>query len=97
MPALTDDEVMQALRGMQQWMYEGRTLSRRFRFKDFVDAVAFVVQAAALQHEMRHYGTVTQAGPIVMVDLRSDDEGGRVTERDLELARKLTAGAVNAL
>ena len=96
MPVLTDEAVMHALRSMFQWGFESGEISRRFRFKDFDDAFEFVTQVAALQREMKHYCRVTQEGPIVLVDLRTEGEGG-VTERDLDLARRMSACADNAL
>jgi 4a-hydroxytetrahydrobiopterin dehydratase len=98
MAVLTDDAILQALTSMYQWGYESGELSRRFRFKNFDDAFGFVQEAASLQKEMNHYGTVTHAGPIVTIDLRTEQEGG-VTERDLEMARSLSdrAHAANAM
>ncbi len=95
MPILTDAQVLDALKTLRQWGYEGGELSRRFRFKDFIAAFGFVAQAAALQQSLGHYGTVTQEGPIVLIDLRSENSG--VTERDIELARGLSDRATNAL
>jgi 4a-hydroxytetrahydrobiopterin dehydratase len=94
--ALDNATVMQHLRTMQQWAYESGQLSRRFRFKDFADAFGFVACAAAVQQEMHQYGSVTQEGPIVLVDLWTETEHG-VTERDLELARQLSARAYGAM
>lgn len=96
MAALTDATILAALATMQQWAYESGQLSRRFRFKDFIDAFGFVTQAAAVQQALGHYGSVTHEGPIVTIDLWTEAERG-VTERDLELARQLSARATNAL
>ena len=81
---------------MQQWAYESRQLSRRFRFKDFADAFGFVATATVVQQEMGQFGSVTQEGPIVLVDLWTELDGG-VTERDIELARQLSARAHGAM
>ncbi|MDA1010533.1 MAG: 4a-hydroxytetrahydrobiopterin dehydratase [Chloroflexi bacterium] len=94
MPALTHDEIMAELKTLFHWAYEGGELSRRFRFRDFTDAFGFVAQAAALQLEMGVVGSVTQQGPIVLVDL---GERGGVSDRDIALARRLSERAGNAL
>jgi len=94
MAALSNEAILAELRSLSHWGYESGELSRRFRFKDFTDAFGFVAQAAALQHGMGQYGSVTQQGPIVLIDLC---ERGGVSERDIELARKLSERATNAL
>lgn len=96
MPVLDDATVMQHLRTMQQWAYESGQLSRRFRFRDFADAFGFVATAAAVQQELGQYGSVTQEGSIVLVDLWTETEHG-VTERDIELARQLSARSYGAM
>ncbi|RLT35205.1 MAG: 4a-hydroxytetrahydrobiopterin dehydratase [Chloroflexi bacterium] len=96
MAGLTHAEIMSALATMQHWGFESGELSRRFRFRDFTDAFGFVAQAAALQHEAKHYGRVIHEGPIVMIDLWSDVDGP-INEVDIDLARKLSERASRAL
>ena len=96
MAGMTPEAILRELATMHQWAYEGGELSRRFRFKDFCEAFDFVTQAAALQQEMKRYGRVTQEGPIVMIDLWSDEDGP-VNGGDIALARRLSACAGKAM
>ena len=88
MPALTEDAITQALVELPGWRYEGGEITRQFRFRDFVEAFGFMAQVATLQEQMNHHATITNTWANVSLALSTHDEGG-VTERDVELARKI--------
>ena len=92
MPALTDAALTQALGSVPGWAVEDDKLTRKFEFKDFVQAFGFLAQVAALQEQMDHHATITNDYSHVMLQLRTHSEGG-ITEKDFELARRINERA----
>jgi 4a-hydroxytetrahydrobiopterin dehydratase len=95
MPALSESEVTQALSDLPGWQLEGGEITRKFRFRDFVEAFGFIAQVATLQEQMNHHATITNTWANVRVALSTHDAGG-VTERDFELARRISERGAHA-
>jgi 4a-hydroxytetrahydrobiopterin dehydratase len=89
MPALSETAIAEALRALPGWRYENGEITREFRFGDFVEAFGFIAQIATLQEQMNHHATITNTWANVTLALSTHDEGG-VTEKDFELARKIS-------
>lgn len=87
---LTDTELEQALEALPGWSLEGGKLLRVYRFRDFVEAFAFMTAAALRVQEMDHHPEWSNVYGTVRVELVTHDSGG-VTARDAELAGKLEA------
>ena len=87
---LTDTELEQALEALPGWSLEGGKLLRVYRFRDFVEAFAFMTAAALRVQEMDHHPEWSNVYGTVRVELVTHDCGG-VTARDAELAGKLEA------
>lgn len=92
MPRLTDDAIDQALAGLEGWHREGDSLVREFALADFVAALGFIVQVGALAERANHHPTITNTYNRVRLELTTHDDGG-ITERDVELARQISARA----
>ncbi len=87
---LPESEITAALATLPGWTLDltDGSLSRSYKFRDFVEAFGFVAQVAALQERMDHHATITNTYSQVGVRLWTHDAGG-VTERDLTLARAI--------
>jgi 4a-hydroxytetrahydrobiopterin dehydratase len=88
MEALDGDELRVAVSELDGWSLEesGQAITRQFRFADFTGAFAFMTAAALKAEAMNHHPEWTNVYSKVDVRLMSHDVG-RVTERDLSLAR----------
>jgi 4a-hydroxytetrahydrobiopterin dehydratase len=95
MPKLSDAEITEALRMLPGWTHEGDEIARQFRFKDFVEAFGFIAQVATLQEQMNHHATITNTYADVKLQLSTHDAGG-ITEKDTELARRITERSAQA-
>jgi 4a-hydroxytetrahydrobiopterin dehydratase len=84
--------VQQALGGLPGWSVEDGEITRQFKFKDFVEALGFIAQVGALQEQMDHHATITNTYSDVKLALSTHSEDG-VTEKDIELARKVSERA----
>ncbi|MCX7624283.1 MAG: 4a-hydroxytetrahydrobiopterin dehydratase [Thermomicrobium sp.] len=90
MPRLDDAAIARALEELAGWEREGDALVREFRLKNFREAMAFVNEVAEVAEELRHHPDIAIRYNRVRLALTTHDAGG-VTERDLELARRIDA------
>lgn len=67
---------------------DGKALERTFRFKDFSEAFAFLTRVAMHAEKVDHHPEFTSVWNRVDFRLTSHDVG-KVTERDVELARAI--------
>ncbi|MCC6382840.1 MAG: 4a-hydroxytetrahydrobiopterin dehydratase [Dehalococcoidia bacterium] len=86
----TAAQVEEALARLPGWVHGDNTLERAFTFADHVAAMGFVVRVAMVAEVMNHHPDLRIVYNRVELKLSSHDAGG-VTERDAELARKVSA------
>ena len=68
---------------------DGNRLVRDFAFADFREAFAFLTRVAFEAEAMDHHPEITNVYNRVRLALNTHDAGGRVTETDLALARRI--------
>ena len=90
---LSDAEITAALREMEGWSHQRDALERESRFSDFRAALAFMVRAGFEAEAVNHHPEWSNVYNRVSVRLTTHDAGGRVTEKDLDLARRFDAVA----
>ncbi|HEV3249627.1 MAG TPA: 4a-hydroxytetrahydrobiopterin dehydratase [Puia sp.] len=71
------------------WKEVKNTLYRKFEFKDFSEAFAFMTRVALEAEKMDHHPTWTNLYNKVEVWLSTHDAGDIVTEKDHKLAKKI--------
>ncbi len=89
---LSDSDLRAALGSLPDWKNEGGKLHREFKFADFIHAFGFMATAAIAIEAMGHHPEWFNVYNRVVVDLTTHDAGG-ISEKDLELARKLDSFA----
>jgi len=73
------------------WKEENNSLTKSFKFKDFVEAWAFMTQVALLAEKMNHHPEWCNVYNTVDITLTTHDQGNTITEKDRELAKKIDA------
>jgi 4a-hydroxytetrahydrobiopterin dehydratase len=68
------------------WQEENNKLYRKFNFKDFSEAFAFMTRVALIAEKMDHHPLWTNVYNQVEVWLSTHDAGDIVTEKDRKLA-----------
>lgn len=71
---------------MANWKEENNALYRKFTFKDFSEAFAFMTRVALLAQQQDHHPRWTNVYNIVEIWLNTHDAGDVVTDRDRKLA-----------
>jgi 4a-hydroxytetrahydrobiopterin dehydratase len=73
------------------WEEKNNTLYRKFEFKDFSEAFAFMTRVALAAEKMDHHPNWSNVYNTVEISLNSHDAGNTVTDRDRKLAKKIDA------
>jgi 4a-hydroxytetrahydrobiopterin dehydratase len=71
------------------WTEENNKLHRKFTFKDFSAAFAFMTRVALAAEKMDHHPEWTNVYNTVEFWLSTHDAGDKVTAKDRELAKKI--------
>ncbi|BDQ02577.1 4a-hydroxytetrahydrobiopterin dehydratase [Ignavibacterium sp.] len=89
MTALTNQQILEQLKSLKNWIYVNNSISKEFEFKDFIEAMAFVNSLALEAEKMDHHPDILIYGwNKVKINLSTHSAGG-VTEKDFQLAKKI--------
>lgn len=92
MPLLVPAEVKSALARVPEWRRRGKSIHRRFEFKDFPAAMKFVTRVAKLAEKAWHHPDIDIRWNKVALALSTHSEGG-LTEKDFALAERIDKAA----
>jgi len=71
------------------WKEEKNKLYKKFTFKDFSAAFAFMTRVALIAEKLNHHPEWKNVYNTVEFWLSTHDAGDKVTDKDLELAKKI--------
>jgi len=86
---LTRDEITSACAKLPGWTFERDALTKAFKFGSFREAMSFMVRVAFEAEELNHHPEWTNTYNRVLVRLNTHDAGGKVTNKDVELATRI--------
>jgi 4a-hydroxytetrahydrobiopterin dehydratase len=86
---LTLVEITEALQTLPGWAIEDDVLAKTFKFGSFREALSFMVRVGFEAEAMDHHPDWTNVYNRVAIRLNTHDAGGKVTAKDVELARKI--------
>ena len=73
------------------WKLEDNKLTRTFEFQDFVASLSFVNSLVAHFEVADHHPDIYIAYGDVTFELTRYDMGGKITDRDVEMAKKISS------
>jgi len=88
---LTDDEIRSALMSLPDWTVKAPNIEATFELKTFRDAIAFIVEVAIEAEAMNHHPEFKNSYNIVSFSFCTHDAGMKITDLDIETARKISA------
>jgi 4a-hydroxytetrahydrobiopterin dehydratase len=88
---LTAKELRVIMPRLAGWKLAQNKLSRTFEFQDFVHSLSFVNSLVAYFETVDHHPDVRIAYGEVTFELTRYDMGGNVTDRDVEVAKKISS------
>ena len=88
---LTRNELNAIMPRLSGWKLAGNKLTRTFEFQDFVHSLSFVNSLVVYFETIDHHPDVYIAYGEVTFELTRYDLGGKVTDRDVEVAKKISS------
>jgi len=88
MRKLTEPQITAMLKRVRGWKREGDAIERTWRFRTFMEAVAFMNRVFALAEEANHHPNLTNVWATVTIRYTTHDAGG-LTKKDFEIAAKI--------
>ena len=86
---LTPAEINTALPALPGWALDRDALAKEFKFGSFKEALSFMVRVGFEAEAMDHHPDWTNVYNRVAVRLNTHDAGGKVTAKDVALAKKI--------
>lgn len=89
MQPLSDTVIAEMLRSLNGWEFDGSSLKKEYSFDDFIQAMAFIVQAGLKAEKLGHHPEIHNIYNKVSITLSTHDAGDKVTEKDIKLAQAI--------
>ena len=86
---LNQTQVEEKLQSLPDWKTDGETISRTFKFKDFLGSIDFVNKLVEPAEKAGHHPDITISYNKVTIDLTTHDAGG-ITQKDFDLAETIS-------
>ncbi len=86
---LSSEQITAALKDLPGWSRESDKLARTFTFKHFREAMSFLVRVGFEAEAMNHHPEIFNVYRTVKLSLSTHDAGGKVTQKDVDLARAI--------
>lgn len=88
MKALTKETINKELLNVADWNFKDNAIEKKFEFKDFKQALGFIVQVGLLAEKRNHHPELFNVYNKITIRLNTHDAKG-VTEKDFDLAKAI--------
>lgn len=89
MKALSVNEITEFLSNhLREWSFDGKFITRSFKFKTFVEAFSFMTSVALEAEKIDHHPDWSNEYNSVRINLNTHSENG-ITKLDFDLAEKI--------
>jgi 4a-hydroxytetrahydrobiopterin dehydratase len=86
---LNKTKIAAALDTLPGWKFKSNALAKTFKFGSFREAISFMVHVGFEAEALNHHPDWSNVYNRVVIRLTTHDAGGRVTAKDIELARRI--------
>ncbi len=86
---LTEEEIKKELETLPGWAFKDDKISKEFKFNDFMDVLTFINVLAPFCETNDHHPDIHIFYSKVLFELQRFDVGGKVTEKDILVAREI--------
>ena len=84
---MNEVQITESLKGLPGWTFEDNKLHKIYKFKDFREAMAFLLRLSYEAENRNHHPEIFNCFNRVELALNTHDVGGKVTELVFDLAR----------
>ena len=88
MAAMSESEIVKNLEALAAWRLEGETITKKYEFPSFPEAIRFVNKVADLAEKADHHPDILINYRRVTLTLSTHSEGG-LTKKDFQLAGQI--------
>jgi 4a-hydroxytetrahydrobiopterin dehydratase len=89
MSALSEKEIKEKLEALKGWSAEGDKIGKEFEFNNFKEALSFLVRVGFEAESLGHHPEIFNVYNSVSIKLSTHDAGGKVTQKDFDLANAI--------
>ena len=86
---LNENQISQSLTELSGWSYDDSKITKKYHFKHFKEAVSFIVRIAFEAEAVNHHPTIKNTYNVVKISLNTHDAGNKVTEKDIDMAKRI--------
>ena len=86
---LSKEEIYQFLKDLKEWGWNEDKLKKSFQFSDFKEAMGFILRISYEAEAADHHPEIFNCYSRVEIGLNTHDAGGKVTQKDIDLARAI--------
>lgn len=83
-----ENTILEKIKDLNGWKLESNNLEKAYVFKNFLEALAFMVQVGCLSEKQSHHPEIWNVYNKVTLRLSTHDAGG-ITEKDFKLAMEI--------
>jgi 4a-hydroxytetrahydrobiopterin dehydratase len=84
----SEDTAKLQLSQLKDWQFNSDGIEKKFQFKNFTDALGFIVKVGVVSEKMNHHPELFNVYNKVNIRLSTHDAGG-VTDKDFKLASEI--------
>lgn len=88
MEALTKETINKHLQSITDWSFIDKAIEKKWVFKDFKQALGFMVQVGLLAEKKNHHPELFNVYNKITIRLNTHDAKG-VTEKDFDMAKAI--------
>ena len=85
MKTYSESEIQLKLEKLDNWFYINEAIEKNYKFKNFSQALAFIIQVGLLLEKANHHPEIFNVYNKVQIRLNTHDANG-VTDKDFDLA-----------
>ena len=86
---MNEEEICEKLEAMSDWAWGDDRLSKTYDFKNFKEAMSFLLRVSYEAEEQNHHPEIFNCYKQVKISLNTHDAGGKVTAKDFDLAHAI--------
>lgn len=91
MEPLSESEIQNELKKLNEWSFSENKIHREFSFSDFKTALSFIVRVGFDAEDQGHHPELFNVYNTVQISLATHDAGDKVTDKDINLAKAIDA------
>ena len=86
---LNEVEITESLEQLSGWKWQDDRLKKTFFFTNFREAMSFILRGSYEAEAADHHPEIFNCYSRVEIGLNTHDAGGKVTQKDIDLARAI--------